>query len=124
LHNINYSFRKERISMAYDINVVEPMILPNTINFPVDNIDTPRIIYDATNGSSFPALSGWFLNNSSSPGDITLNFLNGTVLLGGITVTPGSTTGFYVVGADQIAAVSAAAGTTGNLNMTVNSNPL
>lgn len=109
---------------------VSPTIVENIINQPFTVNSSERIVFDGRNGSSFPALAGYVLNNQSSGTvALTIQLRKGSVIDIGdpIVVDPADTVSFFAVGADNIVAVADTAASvtgTGNLQFSLNYNPL
>ncbi|SDY18204.1 hypothetical protein SAMN05421736_101595 [Evansella caseinilytica] len=107
---------------------VSPAITENVVNIPfvVSAGADEKIIFEGRQGSSFPALAGYILNNASSTDAFSIQLRFDEEPLGDpITTLPGDTLSFFAVGADNIVAVNTTtSAATGNLQFSINYNPL
>ncbi|WP_209124821.1 S-Ena type endospore appendage [Alkalihalobacillus sp. BA299] len=85
---------------------------------------TSVTFFDGTDGSDIPSLAGYVMANAGGS-TARVNFLNDTVVVKTIDVTPGKYQSFFVLGADNITISATTATTTsGDLNVVINNNPL
>ncbi len=110
--------------MACEKACCSSQLIPNRIDIKWSAIASSIFPYTS---DQIAAITGYVLNNSSSTGPITVNFIRGGV--GGtplpftLTVPVGQYSSFTTVGIDTIEINSGHSVATGELNITVNFNP-
>ncbi len=99
-------------------------LIPNQIDHPWMAVDSPIFPYTA---DQLAAITGYVLNNGSSTGPVTVNFLRGGMLAPplpfNLIVKPGEYKSFTVVGVDTIKITPSSSVATGELNININFNP-
>ncbi|WP_209124822.1 hypothetical protein [Alkalihalobacillus sp. BA299] len=98
-----------------------PRIIPNQISIQWETVDTPIFPYAS---DQIATLSGYVLNNSSSKGPVTVNFIrSGGLLPFSLIVQEGVYKSFVVIGVDTLRMDSGGSFASGELNITINFNP-
>lgn len=118
--------------MAYDKFTVAPSILPNNTDMQWNAVTSGvQTLLDATKGTGLPSMSGYVLHNAGS-GASTVTVLfkanssqTASTALATMTVLRGRYQAFFVSGAAFVTLSSTTrAGANGELNFSLNNNPL